>query len=165
MIKINANISKKVPIAGMDYSSQSFMAGLEVEISDSADPSQVKERIREVYQLLEESINEQIASHQCASTNETCTGSNRGGYRNNYSQNRPQPGSRSNRSPQKDNNNSPASQAQLKAIDAIAADRGLSGGELSNMLQDNFRKSSVSELSLREASMFITLLKDIRNAS
>lgn len=68
MIKLTASLSKKIPIAGMNYSSQSFLAGLEVELSDAAALPEVQQRIREVYQLLELSINEQITAHQNACT-------------------------------------------------------------------------------------------------
>lgn len=152
MIKLNASLSKKVPIEGIDYSSQSFMAGLEVEISDNSDSLQVKQRIREVYQLLDDSINEQIEFHQSDANKmdylneKSCSLGQHN--KNNYSRNKHR------------NNNRPASQAQLKAIEAIAADRGLSGSELSAMLLDNLGKSSAAELSLRDASQFITFLND-----
>ena len=63
MIKIVASMSKKVPIPCLDYSSQSFMAGLEVEVSDGATAEQIKERIHEVYALLESSIDAEVAAH------------------------------------------------------------------------------------------------------
>lgn len=37
MIKLSANLSKKVPIPGRDFSSQQYGAGLEIEVADQAD--------------------------------------------------------------------------------------------------------------------------------
>lgn len=60
MIKISANISKKVPIRGLDYSSQQFGAAMEIEISDTDRPDAIKQRIQEVYALLSQTVDEQI---------------------------------------------------------------------------------------------------------
>jgi hypothetical protein len=66
MVKLSGSISRKVPIEGIQYSSQSFAAGMEVEVSDGEDPNVIRERIRELYTLLSESIDEQIAGSQNA---------------------------------------------------------------------------------------------------
>ena len=63
MLKIIANVSKKVPIPGLDFSSQSFMAGIEVEVSDGSTPEQLQHRIREVYHLLEHAVDTEIRSY------------------------------------------------------------------------------------------------------
>src|SRR5437667_145077 len=60
MIKISANINKKVPIRGLDYSSQQFGAAMEIEISDTDRPDAIKQRIQEVYALLSQTVDEQI---------------------------------------------------------------------------------------------------------
>ena len=62
MIKISANISKKVPIPAQQYSSQSFGASLEIEVSDADKPEAIQARIRELYGLLSSTIDEQIAN-------------------------------------------------------------------------------------------------------
>ncbi|HLX61011.1 MAG TPA: hypothetical protein VKX17_06985 [Planctomycetota bacterium] len=67
MIKLAANISKKVPLPGIDYSSQSYGASMEVEVSDSDKPEIIKERISELYSLLSQTIDEQIAAGCSAS--------------------------------------------------------------------------------------------------
>ena len=63
MLKIVANVSKKVPIPGLDFSSQSFMAGIEVEVSDGSTQEQLQHRIREVYHLLEHVVDTEIRSY------------------------------------------------------------------------------------------------------
>jgi hypothetical protein len=41
MIRLNASLSRKLPVAGVEFSSQSLSAGLEVEVSDSADGEEI----------------------------------------------------------------------------------------------------------------------------
>jgi hypothetical protein len=60
MIKIAANISKKVPLPGVDYSSQQFGASLEIEVSDKDTPDAIQARLRELYALLGRTVEEQI---------------------------------------------------------------------------------------------------------
>ena len=60
MIRLSANLSKKVPLPGVDYSSQQYGASLEIEVSDADKPEAIQDRIRELYSLLNGAINEQI---------------------------------------------------------------------------------------------------------
>ena len=60
MIKLSANISKKLPIPGLEYSSQQFGASMEIEISDADKPEVIQGRIQELYGLLSNSIDAQI---------------------------------------------------------------------------------------------------------
>jgi len=156
MIKLSANLCKKVPIAGTNYSSQSFMAGLEVELSDAAALPEVQARIREVYTLLEQSINEQIAAHQTAAGNAP---------RQEQSREQSGPARRADYRRGEDRRESreapyPASQAQRKAIAAIAQERGLPEDGLADIIRQEFGKGRPEELTLREASRLIGLLKE-----
>lgn len=156
MIKLNANLCKKVPIVGKNYSSQSFMAGLEVEISDAASSADMQQRIREVYALLERSIDEQVARHE--NTAQTGSGQNFQEPRSNSFRR----GADRNQSRGRNDYDrpAPASQAQLKAIAAISGERQLSDNDLHQLTREQFRKNSPQELTLREASRLIGLLKD-----
>ena len=60
MIKISANISKKVPIPGKEFSSQQYGASMEIEISDADKSEVIQSRIHELYGLLSCSIDAQI---------------------------------------------------------------------------------------------------------
>ncbi|MEI6233313.1 MAG: hypothetical protein WCT04_09685 [Planctomycetota bacterium] len=68
MIKISANVSKKVPIPGMEFSSQQFGAAMEIEVSDADKPDAIHARIADLYALLSNSIDAQItgASQQAS---------------------------------------------------------------------------------------------------
>ena len=60
MIKIAAHLSKKVP-AEVAFSSRQVGASLEIEVSDSDKSEQIKTRLRELYTVLRQSVEEQIA--------------------------------------------------------------------------------------------------------
>ena len=158
MIKLTANLSKKVPIAGLSYSSQSFMAGLEVELSDAAALPEVQARIREVYALLEQSINEQIATHRANSGHAEASADHREPRRDSGRRDERQDYRRGGE--RRDNAPYPASQAQRKAIAAIAQERGILSDDLTALIRQEFRKNNAEELTLKEASRLIGILKE-----
>lgn len=62
MIRISANMSKKVPIPGTDFSSQQFGAAMEIEVSDADQPNVIQARIRDLYGLVSQAVDEQISA-------------------------------------------------------------------------------------------------------
>ena len=60
-IKLSASLSKKVPIEGLQYSSQSFGGSLEIEIGTD-DPNEIKQRLHHLYDSLSSSIDSEIAA-------------------------------------------------------------------------------------------------------
>jgi len=127
MLKISANVSKKVPVEGVRFSSRSYMAGLEVEVSDSASADEIRKRIQSVYGLLEKSIDEQITGAPAQA--EASKGSPKGAS----------------------NGNGHASAAQVRAIHAIAKARRLVNGGLAKRLKDNFDVEKPEDLTVRQA--------------
>lgn len=63
MIKLNGNVNRKVPIPGTEYSSQSFGAGMEVEVGNNASFEEIQNKFKEMYKVLESSVKEQILSN------------------------------------------------------------------------------------------------------
>lgn len=63
MIKLSGNVSRKVPIPGTEFSSQSYGAGMEVEVGNNAAPEEIRNKFKEMYQVLEISVKEQIVSN------------------------------------------------------------------------------------------------------
>jgi len=61
MVKLIANVAKKMPLAGVPYSNQEFAAVLEVEVPDNTPDASIQERYRELYALLGQTVEEQIA--------------------------------------------------------------------------------------------------------
>ncbi|MFP4029672.1 MAG: hypothetical protein ACLFWL_17975 [Candidatus Brocadiia bacterium] len=134
MIKLSANVSKKVPMPDVEYSSQNFSAGMEIEVSSKATRSELEEKFRSLYRLLEDSIQEQIQQADNSSTKKS-------------------PGSRG-------GNGRNATEAQVRAIHAIAGDRGYSDQELSGILTDRFGAAEPGALSIGQASTLIDSLKN-----
>jgi hypothetical protein len=59
MLKINASYSKKVP-AEQDYSSKSFHASVEAELSDTLSPEELKRKIHETFAVVKEAVESEI---------------------------------------------------------------------------------------------------------
>lgn len=66
MIKLTGSVSRKVPIPGTEYSSQSFGAGMEVEVGNEASPEEIRNKFQKMYEILEGSVREQIVSNGAA---------------------------------------------------------------------------------------------------
>lgn len=151
MIRLSANLSKKTPLPGIDFSSQQFGASMEIEVSDGDTPEAIRAKIRELYSLLSSSIDEQLAQAQApgngqqpvdppqSRTPRIPTGSNGNGN-----------GQRGNRGGRM----VMATAAQKKAIAAICKDQGLEVGEV---LAD--WHGDPEKLTVKEASNVIDALK------
>jgi len=63
MIKLTGSVSRKLPIPGTEYSSQSFLAGIEVEVGNESTSAEIQKKFQEMYVLLETAVNEQITSN------------------------------------------------------------------------------------------------------
>ena len=60
MLKLNTSYSKKVPVEGQEYSSQSFHASVEVELSDGMTAEQIKTRIHDTFELVRQSVESEL---------------------------------------------------------------------------------------------------------
>ena len=145
MIKLSANLSKKVPIGDVPYSSQQFGAAMEIEVSDSASPDEITKRLKMLYDMLSRSVDDQIASS------------------NNPAAEEPQSQSAPDAFPSRSNNGH-ASLAQVKAIFAIAKERGVGRDGLTNTLRRDFGVDKPEDLTVRQASEVIDRLKKLEAA-
>ena len=59
MLKLNASYSKKVP-ADQEYSSQQYHASVEQELSDSLKPEELRQRIRDTFELVRQSVETEL---------------------------------------------------------------------------------------------------------
>ena len=59
MLKLNASYSKKVPAEG-EYSSQSYHASIEVELSDGLTADQIQDRIHETFEMVRDSVEAEL---------------------------------------------------------------------------------------------------------
>ena len=145
MIKLSANLSKKVPIGDVPYSSQQFGAAMEIEVSDSASPDEITKRLKTIYDMLSRSVDEQIAGSHNSADEE------------------PQNPSSSDSFPSRSNNGH-ASLAQVKAIFAISKERGVGREGLVNALRRDFGVEKPEDLTIRQASEVIDRLKKLEAA-
>ena len=68
MVRLNASYSKKVP-AEQDYSSKSFHASVEVELSDGLSQDELQKRIHDTFQIVRLSVESEISSNGKATGN------------------------------------------------------------------------------------------------
>jgi len=167
MIKLSANVSKKVPIPGLDYSSQNFNAGMEVEIGSNTSRGELKEKYQELYRILEDSIQEQISDVSIGANQnapqrqpQRATGSGNGG--NGHGGNgHSGGGSRRNGSGGNGKKNDiKATDAQVRAIFAIAGSKGYDKRGIQDMLSESYGVSSPKQLHIGDASSLIDSLKN-----
>ncbi len=59
MLKLNASYSKKVPADG-EYTSQSYHAAVEVELSDSLSAEELQSKIHTTFALVRESVEAEL---------------------------------------------------------------------------------------------------------
>lgn len=148
MIRVSANLSKKVPIAGRDYSSQQFGGSLEVEVSDADQPEAIKGKIAKLYSLLSEAVEEQIK----AATMGVSVPTNQTAPTNGKSH---APVNRVATATQTSKRGALATAAQVRAIHAIASRNGV---QLGTVLSD-YGVANPEQLTVKAASELIDKLK------
>ena len=164
MIKLSANVSKKVPIEGLQYSSQNFSAGMEVEVSGDHGEEGIRDKFRKLYGLLEDAIDEQIRvqseGNRPENSREDSARSKiarRGIGRLKNDGNGNSSGGGTN------GNGRHATEAQVKAIYAISKDRGIETGDLKNYLLQDYGVRNPKDLSISDASSVIDELKAVQS--
>ncbi len=60
MLKLSTSYSKKIPVEGQDFSSQSFHAAVELELSDSLQPAEIRARIHETFLLVKNAVEDEL---------------------------------------------------------------------------------------------------------
>lgn len=73
MLKLTASFSKKVPVAGAEYSSQQYHAAVEVELPDGLTPEQLQGRIHQTFSLVQASVENELRNGQQASVQPAAT--------------------------------------------------------------------------------------------
>ncbi|MCW8129370.1 MAG: hypothetical protein KIS92_03215 [Planctomycetota bacterium] len=168
MIRLSANLSRKVPMPGVQFSSQQYGAALEIEVSDADKPEAIQARIRELYDMLNRSIDEQINAATAANGQQAAPEEGNAAAPGGNGQPKTQQAPRTGRTSQpraqyrrngngQGNGRRPvgATQAQQRAIYAICKEQGI---ELTDVLAD-FNVAELSELNVMDASRLIDDLK------
>ena len=142
MLKLNAAYSKKVPTQEK-FSSQSYLASVEVELPHGMSATELKNKIHDTFELVRESVENEIAGGRAS----------RPALRHPNAGNRVQ-GER--REPLKATNN------QIGYILKLAQHQGKGLAEVNEMASELYRVASIYELTRRDAS---SLLDQLKNAA
>lgn len=180
MPKLSATLSKKVPIPGLEYSSQQFSCGLELELTGELTQDAIRQKLHNVYALLHATIDEEIREAAAnppvfmstlqnasrAGNAQADTSRWRGRSYGDGSQsrwNKPGGGSRYGGGSKYGGGrqaNGRATQAQVNAIFAISKTNGMERRDLQEMLEDRFNVGKPDDLSVKQASKLIETLKE-----
>jgi len=131
MIKLNTSFSKKVPVQGQEFSSQSFHASIELELSDALTPEQIREKIHRTGEFLRNAVDKELESGATADAG-TCTTA--------FAGSQPQTGERK------------ASNKQIKFITDLASERKILLSDLNADLRKRFNVEGLYDLSAKQAS-------------
>jgi len=66
MLKLNASYSKKVPVEGQDFSSQSYHASVEIEMPDGLTQEQLTSHIQERFEFVRNSVENELRNGNVA---------------------------------------------------------------------------------------------------
>ncbi len=149
MLKLNASYSKKVPVQGEEYSSQSYHCSVEVELSDKLDASDIQEKIHETFALVRDAVDSEL--HGGAQPAQPATTA--------------QPSVRvlppAQRAEHHDGGRiaTKASNRQIKYILDLAKSQGMGLSDVNARVKEQFGTGSVYALDRKSASQFVDELK------
>ena len=146
MLKLNASYSKKVPAEG-EYSSQSYHASIEVELSDGLTADQIQDRIHETFAMVRDSVEAELhgnkpAEHEGSAPRNQLNQS-RQGYRSgasNYGKNKGQ-----------NQEDAAASPKQIKYLLDLARTNGVTPQQILT----RFKVNALEELTRNQCSLAI----------
>ena len=143
MLKLNASFSKKVP-AEVEFSSKSYHASIEVELSDGLSSEQLQYKIHETFEMVKQSVENEIngVAQPTSKYNNSTIPYQQIGNRNNQQQ-------------QGGNNNAQATSKQLKYLNDLAKKKNIN---LFAYIRD-FGHTELSQLKFNECSMLINKFK------
>ena len=136
MIKLSTAFMKKVPVQGQEFSSQSFHASIELELSDSLTPEQIGEKIHRTGEFLRNAVDKELESGATADAGTGATTFGGAGSQ-------PQTGERK------------ASNKQVKFITDLAAERKIPISDLNADIRKRFNVGGLYDLSAKQASALL----------
>ena len=135
MIKLSTAFMKKVPVQGQEFSSQSFHASIELELSDSLTPEQIGEKIHRAGEFLRNAVDRELESGAAADAGAGATA---------FAGSQPQQG-----------NERKASNKQVKFITDLAAERKIPISDLNADIRKRFNVGGLYDLSSKQASALL----------
>jgi hypothetical protein len=144
MLKLTASYSKKVPVAGQDYSSQSYHAAVEVEIPDGLTQQQLDARIHDTFEMVRGSVESELNTETSRPVR------------------RFEPVGNGNRAPSRQANGGKSNQAasgkQIGYLRDIAVRQGITSEQLDDEANRMFGAADIGSLTRQEASQMIDSL-------
>jgi hypothetical protein len=149
-LTLNVGLNRKV--GEPNYGSRGASVCFEVEIESGLvrEPDELRERIRYLFGLAKEAVEEELNGNSSPSTNGHSGNGHRNGHDNNGNGSRRPANGRS------------ATASQVRAIHAIASRNRI---DLDGHLRDEFGVSKPDDLSIGQASEFIDALKSQSNGT
>ena len=138
MLKLIAAFNKKIPVAGEQFSSQSYHCSVEVELSDAATPEQLQVKIHDTFALVRDAVESELHGKPAA---------------------KPEPAAQTAKPEPAKPDNTKASNRQVKFILDLAKGKGLTLSALNARVQDRFKVETVYELARKDASKLVDELK------
>lgn len=138
MLKAIVSYSKKIPVPGSEFSSQGYSLSLETEIPES-DPAAIKARLHQTFETVKASVEEELSGAKPAQQQAEPQ----------FGGQRPQPTAQERK----------ASNAQLKYLADLAAERKLPLQDLNADIQRRFGVSGIYDLTSKQASAVLDDLK------
>ncbi len=162
MLKANVSYSKKVPVDGLDFSSQGYSLTLETEIPET-NPQAIQARLHETFEMVKASVENELAKaalpQPCSATTLTPGPSPKGRGED------PNPQSSGNGFKRSAQTGGKASNKQLKFITDLATQRGISIADLNADIRRKFRVDGLYELSRKDASALLDELYGKKRAA
>ena len=138
MLKLNASYAKKIPVAGEQFSSQSYHCSVEVELSDAASPEQLQSKIQGTFALVRDAVESELHGKPAA---------------------KPEPAVQTAKPEPAKPDTAKASNAQIKYALDLAKTKGMTLSALNARVHDRFKVASIYELARRDASKLVDELK------
>ena len=134
MLKLSTSYMKKIPVGGTDFSSQSFHASVELELSDALTPEQIRGRIHDSAELLRRAVDDELSGAAPAAPAQSA-----------FTGERQQPQAAERK----------ASNRQIKYLTDLAAERKVTLTDLNADIRRRFGVENVYDLTSRQASVLL----------
>ena len=138
MLKLNAAFSKKIPVPGEDFSSQSFHASIECECADALTSEQLQVKIHDTFALVRDAVESELHGKPAA---------------------KPESAAQPAKAEPAQHDITKASNKQVKFILDLAKGKGLTLSALNARVQDKFKVESIYALARKDASRLVDELK------
>lgn len=150
MLKAIVSYSKKVPVAGQEFSSQGYSLSLEAEVPET-DPAAIQARLHHTFELVKSSVEQELAN----------------GHGNGHTVAKPQavPQATSQAAPAGKPDTARASNKQIKFITDLATQRGVTISGLNARIQKRFGVQGLYDLGRKQASDLLDELNGSRKAA